>query len=194
MTQWVDPGTRGREKGPIGLVQSWIAVMVAPRRFFSRAVAPGDQAPGLVFLLVVVAIEEGSRYLLVPAARPVVDSQPMATTVVVLLVTVLLVAPLGLHLLAALQTILLWPITADRAGISETVQVLAYATAPCVFAGVPIPAVTIAAAGYGAIVLGIGLATVHDVEYHQALVAGAIPIALVYGVVFGGFDAISLLV
>jgi SSS family solute:Na+ symporter/sodium/proline symporter len=30
------------------------------------------------------------------------------------------------------------PLASERAGVSETVQVLAYATAPCVFAGIPI--------------------------------------------------------
>ncbi|QGN06686.1 hypothetical protein Hrd1104_04840 [Halorhabdus sp. CBA1104] len=194
MTQWVDPGTRGRKKGPLGLLWAWIGVVTTPRRFFRRSVAPGDQAPGLVFLLVVVGIEAGSRYIFHPETRPVVGSQPVVSAVLVLLVTVLLVAPLGLHVLAALQTVLLWPITPDRAGISETVQVLAYATAPCVFAGIPIPAVTIVAASYGAVLLVVGLSTVHDIDYAQGVIAGAVPIVLVYGVVFGGFDAIATLV
>nr|WP_136688306.1 YIP1 family protein [Halorhabdus amylolytica] len=189
MTQWVEPAGKGRARGLVGLVRAWLAVLFAPRQFFRSAVAPGDQAPGLVFLAVVVGIEEVSRYALVDGAAPVFDGRPIATVAFVLLLTVVLVAPIGLHLLAAIQTILLWPITEDRAGVSETVQVLAYATAPCVFAGVPVAGVKVACAVYGSILLTIGLSTVHDLEYHEGAIAGVIPGVLLFGVAFRGFEA-----
>lgn len=178
----------------MGLLRAWIGVLTTPREFFRDAVAPGDQAPGLVFLSVVVAIEESARYALVPDAAPVFGGRPVATGVLAVLVTVVLIAPTGLHLLAAIQTILLWPITADRAGISETVQVLAYATAPCVVAGVPLAPLQLVAAGYGSVLLVVGLSTVHEVSYWKGMLAGAIPAALLYGVAFGGFDALRAVV
>ncbi|ERJ06268.1 Yip1 domain protein [Halorhabdus tiamatea SARL4B] len=168
--------------------------MTAPREFFRQAVAPGDQAPGLVFLSVVVAIEESLRYVLVPSGAPVFGGRPVASAVLAVLVTVVLIAPTGLHLLAAIQTILLWPITEDRAGISETVQVLAYATAPCVVSGVSLAPLQLLAAGYGSVLLIVGLSTVHEVSYWKTTLAGATPAALLYGVAFGGFDALGALV
>lgn len=167
--------------------------MTAPWHFFDRGVAPGDQAPGLVFLAVVVAITVTSRYAFVANAVPVVGDKPVASAVFTLLVAVVLIAPLGLHLLGAVQTVLLWPITENRAGISETVQVLAYATAPCVFAGLPFAALTAVANAYGAALLFVGLATVHDLETADAVFAGSIPAGLLFGVAFGGFDAIGVL-
>lgn len=194
MTQWVEQTGRGRKRGPSGLVRAWLQVIGTPWRFFDRGVAPGDQAPGLVFLAVVVAIEEASRYAFVAGAAPVVGDRPVASAAFALMVAVVLIAPIGLHLLGAIQTVLLWPVTEDRAGVSETVQVLAYATAPCVFAGIPFPALTVLATAYGTALLFVGLAMVHDLEYHAAILAGAIPAALLFGVAFGGFDAISALV
>jgi len=178
----------------MGLLRAWLGVMSSPRTFFRNAVAPGDQAPGLVFLVIVVTIEESMRYALVPGAAPVVSDRPVATAVLAVLVTVVLIAPTGLHLLAAIQTILLWPITEDRAGISETVQVLAYATAPCVVAGIPWPPLQVAATGYGSLLLVAGLSTAHGINQLKGMLAGAIPAALLYGVAFGGFDAVGAIV
>ena len=189
MTQWVDPSGRGRERGPIGVLRAWIGVVTTPRAFFKTAVAPGDQAPGLVFLGAIVAIEESARYVLVPGAAPVVGGRPVATAVLAVLGTVVLIAPTGLHLLAAIQTVLLWPITADRAGISETVQVLAYATAPCALAGAPIPALRVACAAYATVLYVAGLSRVHDLSTARAAVLGVIPAAVAFGYGFRGFAA-----
>ncbi|WP_135661863.1 YIP1 family protein [Halorhabdus rudnickae] len=193
MTQWVEPAGSGRTRGPVGLARAWLSVLVAPRQFFRSAVAPGDQAPGLVFLTLVVGLEEASRYALVPGATPVLGGQPTATAAFVLLATVVLVAPVGLHLLAALQTVLLWPVTEERAGVSETVQVLAYATAPCVFAGVPVPAIRVICAIYASALLMIGISAVHEIDYPRGAITGAIPATLLYGVAFRGFEAAGML-
>lgn len=194
VTQWVNSRGRGRGRGPLALARAWIGVVIAPRRFFARAVTPGDQAPGLLFLAVVVAIEEGTRFVLVSEAVPVYGGRPIASFVLVVLLSVVLVAPAGLHLLAALQTVLLWPLAADRAGISETVQVLAYATAPCVVAGLPIAAIRVAAAVYGTVLLAVGLSTVHDIGPAKAILAAAIPATLLFGVAFRGLPAVQALV
>lgn len=194
VTQWVNPSGRGRARGPAGFVRAWFGVLTAPRQFFARAVAPGDQAPGLVFLAAVAGVAEASRYALVDGAAPVFGGRPLASAAFTLLLTVVLVAPAGLHLLAALQTVLLWPITAHRAGVSETVQVIAYATAPCVVAGLPFPAVRAACAVYGTALLVVGIATVHELDLAEGAIAAAIPAALLFGVAFRGFEAIGTLV
>jgi hypothetical protein len=170
-----------------------VEVLVRPRRFFHAAVAPGDQAPGLTFAMAVVLVEEASRLALAPAAVPALTGSRAASAVITVAVAVLIVTPAALHLVAAVQTVPLMALAGDRAGISETVQVLAYAAAPCALAGVPVPAVRVAATAYGAVLLVVGLAVVHRMGRRRAILAGAIPAALVFGYGFRGFAAIATL-
>jgi hypothetical protein len=116
-------------------------------------------------------------------------SVPMAALVVA--ATAMLGAPTALHLVAAVQTVLLAVAVPERAGVSETVQVLAYASAPCVLAGVPVPTVRVISTAYAAILFVLGLATVHDVSVPRASVLGALPASLAFGLGFRGFAAAS---
>jgi hypothetical protein len=168
-------------------------VLVRPRRFFSTGVTPGDQAPGLVFAAAVVLIEEATRFALVSGAFPTLGGRPLAAGLLALAASAVLIAPLALHLVAALQTLLLIPFAAERGGVSETVQVLAYAAAPCALAGVPIPALRLACAGYGAALLAVGVAQVHEASLPRAAALAALPAALVFGYGFRGFAAAATL-
>ena len=194
MTQWVENPTGGRDRGPVALARAWAEVLVRPRQFFRGAVAPGDQAPGLVFAMVVVLVEEATRFALVPGAVPTLGDSPALATVFGLAVATLFVAPAALHLTAALQTVLLMALAPDRGGISETVQVVAYATAPCVFAGIPSPTLRTVCAVYGAVLFFVGLHEVHDLSAPRTFLAGVIPAALVFGYAFRGFAAMEELV
>lgn len=138
----------------------------------------------------VVLFAEGGRYLLAGAA-PAVGSHPIAGPVLALSLTVVLLAPVALHLLVALQILVLMGMVPDRAGVSETVQVLAYASAPCVLAGVPIPAVRLLCAAYGFVLLVVGLAVVHETSYRRATVAAIPTAAIGFGYGFRGFEAAS---
>jgi len=195
MTQWVENPVGGRERGPRGLARAWTEVLVRPRRFFRNGVAPGDQAPGLVFGVLVVLVATATRLALVPAARPDVAGGPLVSSFLVLAVAGLLVAPLVLHLVAALQTLfLLAVVPADqRGGVSETVQVLAYAAAPCVLAGLPIPALQVACGAYGAALLAIGIAERNGIPLWQSVLLTLLPSALVFGYGFQAFAAASVL-
>ena len=193
MTQWVKHPTGGRSRGPRGVARAWANVLFRTRRFFERTVTPGDQAPALVFAMVVVLIEEAIRFALIPSVVPTFDSFTAFSAPFALGLAVLLVAPAVLHLVAAVQTLLLMALVADRAGISETVQVIAYATAPCVFAGIPVPAVRAVCTLYGAVLLIYGLSIRHRISLPRAFVAGAIPAALVFGYAFRGFAAFEVL-
>jgi hypothetical protein len=166
-------------------------VLVHPRRFFRAAVVPGDQGAGLTFAMAVVAVEEATRLALVPGAIPTVVGGPVVSAALVVGVATLLVAPAGLHLVAALQTLLLRPLVAERAGVAETVQVLAYAAAPCVLAGPPVPWLRVLGAGYGTWLLVAGLREVHGTTRRRAAVAGALPAAVVFGYGFRGFAALG---
>lgn len=193
MTQWTEEPDGGRDRGPRALLRAWGEVMTRPRRFFGAAVAPGDQGPGLTFAMAVVLVEEGSRLLLVEGAAPTIASGPLLSSVLVLALAVLLVTPAALHLVSSLQTVLLLPLVADRAGVSETVQVVAYATAPCALAGPLVPELRAACAIYGTVLFVVGLATVHRTSIARSVLAGAIPAALVFGYGFRGIDAILAL-
>lgn len=193
MTQWVEDREGGRDRGPAALACAWVEVLVRPRRFFRAAVAPGDQAPGLVFAMAVVLVAEATRYALVPDAHPVVAGAPRLSAALFLGATVLLVAPAALHLVAALQTLLLLPFASDRGGVSETVQVIAYASAPCALAGPPVPELRALCAAYGAWLLVVGLREVHGLSTRRAAVLGAPPAVLVFGYGFRGFAAAEIL-
>jgi hypothetical protein len=189
VTTWVNTPGEGRERGPLGIGRAWVDVIVRPRGFFRDGVVPGDQAPGLVFAVVVALVFVTTRFLLVPTTIPSIEGGPLLSATLALLAVGLLVAPATLHLTAAIQTVLLMLVVDDRAGVSETVQTVAYATAPCLLAGVPVPELRGLCALYGAFLLVVGLAEVHDTSLARAAVAGALPASLVFGYAFGGFGA-----
>ena len=193
MTQWVENPTGGRDRGPVAIVRAWAEVLVRPRRFFRSGVAPGDQAPGLVFAAVVVLVEELTRLALVGDIYPIVGGRPIASTALFLALAVVLVMPATLHLTAALQTVILIATAPDRGGVSETVQVLAYATAPCIVVGVPVPAVRLLGALYGTVLLVVGMSVVHRTSIPKTVPLVAVPAAIVFGYGFRGFGAAAAL-
>jgi hypothetical protein len=130
----------------------------------------------------------------VPGAAPVFGGRPALSALFGLALAALFVAPAVLHLTAAVQTVLLLAVVPERAGISETVQTIAYATAPCVFAGLPSPTIRAVCTVYGAALLFVGLRTVHDTSWSRAIVAGVIPAAIAFGYAFRGFAALTEMV
>lgn len=195
MTTWVETPAEGRRRGLIGIAVAWVAVLTRPRAFFDESVAPGDQAPGLAFAVVVAVSYVGGllatqpERIFQPSRIPVLADSPLLTALLLLLLTAIVIAPAGLHLTAALQTGLLIGVVSDRAGVSETVQVLGYATAPAAVAWVPIPAVTLVCAGYGTVLLIVGLSVVHRTSLLRATLAGVLPAAIIFGGAYGGLAA-----
>lgn len=181
MTQWVEDVQGGRRRGPDGIALSWLEVLVRPRTFFEEGVAPGDQGPGLTFAVAVVLVFQGTRFAVGADPYPVLGGRPVASGAFWLLAVSVLVAPLALHVVAALQTLVLAAGTAERGGISETVQVLAYAAAPCALAGIPVATVQVAAGAYAVGLYWLGLAVVHDLPAPRATALGAVPALLAYG-------------
>lgn len=193
VTQWVENPTGGRDRGPAAIARAWVEVLVRPRRFFRAAVSPGDQAPGMVFASIVAVVYVAGRFAFVPATRPALAGRPLLSMVLALALVALALAPLLLHFAAALCTLSLRPVVAERAGVSETVQVVAYASAPCVFAAIPFPAIRLACALYGSGLLVVGLAVVHETTLLRAALAAAVPALLVFGYAFGGLFAFEAL-
>lgn len=168
MTTWVEP-REGRRRGPLGILQSWVQVLRHPVRFFREAISPGDQAPGLAFAMLVVLVEESTRLYLVPDARPMVSESYVIGSILFIAIAALLIAPLSLHAFAALETLILLG-SPSRGGVSETVQVLAYASAPCVFIGIPVPELRVILGLWTAGLLAVGFRVVHDLPYPLAVI------------------------
>lgn len=191
MTTWVTDPSGGRDRGPQALVRAWVEVMIRPRRFFRTGVAAGDQAPGLAFAMTVTAIAAGTHLLTWPEYATGVGDSAIASLVLVYAIYVILIGPVVLHLVAAVQTVGLLVLVPDRGGVSETVQLLAYAAAPCVFAGIPIPEVRLVVTAWGAVLLCLGTTVVHEASPARAIVTALLPAILVFGYGFGGFGALE---
>ncbi|MFC7133722.1 MULTISPECIES: YIP1 family protein [Salinibaculum] len=185
MTQWVENTGQGRDRGPVALGLAWVEVLVRPRQFFARRIAPGDQAPGLTFAAVVVFVAELTRIATVSGAYPVVAGQPLASAALWLLATVVLVMPAGIHLTAALQTVVLIGTVEERAGVSETVQVICYALAPLALLGVPSIWLQAAVGLWSLGLMVLGMAVVHDISLPRAVGVAGVPVLLLVGYGFG---------
>ncbi|WP_458205501.1 YIP1 family protein [Haladaptatus sp. NG-SE-30] len=190
MTQWVENPTGGRDRGPQAIARAWIEVIVRPRRFFNTGVAPGDQAPGMVFGVLVTLVEVASRMAFGGVAVGDIAGGPLLTKLLALGLVGLFIAPAVLHLTAALQTVLLMIFVPNRAGISETVQVIGYSVAPCLFTGLPIPELRVVCTLYGAVLLAVGVSEIHGTSLFRAAVVTALPSAVVFGYGFRGFGAL----
>lgn len=188
MTTWVEP-RGGRARGPLGLLQAWVQVLRHPVAFFEETISPGDQGPGLAFAMVVVLLEESTRLALVPDARPTVGGSELGGSILFVALAALLVTPLALHAFAALETLVLLAVP-SRGGVSETVQVLAYAAAPCVAAGIPSPELRILAGLWATGLLLVGFHVVHDLRYPVAAFVAAPAAVLGIGYGFRWFGAV----
>lgn len=208
MTTSVENPEGGRERGPRGLARAWVELLSRPRRFFRNGISPGDQAPGLSFVIVVSFLYTTVRFLTLPASRPGFFASELASVAVGLLLATFIIGPVGLHLVAALQVVVSIALVRDRGGVSKTVQVLAYATAPMVMAGIGVPpafaevgflpelvaAWRVFLAAWGCVLLVVGMATVHEISLPHAAVVVAVPAIIVFGYFFGGLYALETLV
>ncbi|MFW5939762.1 MAG: YIP1 family protein [Halolamina sp.] len=200
MTTWITDPEGGRDRGPLALARAWTEVMVRPRRFFRNGIAPADQAPGLVFGVLVALGAVGGRlatgdlpaFESVDAIPPFVPEAGALRIVLVLLGVSLFLAPATFHLAAAVETVGLALLAPDRAGVSETVQIIAYATAPCLLTAVPWPSLRVACCLYGAGLLVVGTAVRHRTSLPRAALSAALPSVLVFGYAYGGFAAAGL--
>lgn len=203
MTPWFEEPKGGRARGPRALARAWFEVLVRPRRLFANGVAPGDQAPALTFAVAVAAVYTLGWIVSDPGVVPgIVVSVPVSATILFLLVVVLL-APVGLHLTAAVATVSVILASVelddglalrDRGGVSETVQVVAYASSPMALAGPPVPELRVVCGAYAAVLLLIGFRTVHGTTPARTLLAGIPPALLGYGVGYRTVAAVRTLI
>ena len=183
----------GRPRGLRGIARTWVETLVRPRRAFANGITPGDQAPALTFAVAVAAAFTLGVIAFDPGAVPgVVPSSRALSGLVVFLVVVALAAPVGLHLTAALATVSVVVASVeiadghfslrDRGGVSETVQVVSYASSPMALAGPPIPELRVVCGAYAAVLLFVGFRTVHGLGPIRTAVAALPAAVLGYGV------------
>jgi hypothetical protein len=172
----------------------WLGRRVQPRRFFRSTVRANDQAPAVYHIILIGIITATLRLALGPTAPPSVGGSTLTGAGVWIAVSGLFIAPIALHLAAALATVMLMLTAPERGGISMTVQVWAYAATPVVLTGLATPAVTVVALVLAAGLTVIGTAEVHRLTRARAALAAAPPIVVVYGVGLGGFAALAQLV
>ncbi|SEH46642.1 hypothetical protein SAMN05192561_102183 [Halopenitus malekzadehii] len=209
MTTWIENPTGGRARGPRGLARAWSEVLRRPGRFFRNGVSPGDQAPGLTFAMAVAVAFTAGWFLADPAVIPAIAGTGALSTgasaAVALVLVGVLAAPVGLHLTAVAGVIAVIVAslrrtetgsigTADRGGVSETVQVVAYASAPFAIAGPPIPALRIACAIYATGLLVIGFRRIHDLSWPRTVIAILPPAVIGFGFGYRSLFAFRALV
>ncbi len=193
MTTWIEQPEGGRDRGLRGIGRAWIEVLLRPRRFFATGVGEGDQGPGLTFEILVAAGFITGWLVTTPSVIPGIAESRLLSGVVTILAASLLAAPAGLHLTAALTTLSLLIFVKERAGVSQTVQVLAYATAPMVFAGPPVPALRVVCGTYGIVLFIIGIRTVHKASWPRVALASAVPGVFAFGIAYRGIAAVRVL-
>jgi len=191
VTSWIEDPVGGRARGPRGLARAWVEALIRPRRLFVNGVGRGDQAPALTFAIAVAAAFTVGWIAFDPAVVPGIVDSASLSAVILLLVVIALAAPVGLHLTAAVATISVIVASVefadgfslrDRGGVSETVQVVAYASAPMALAGPPVPELRVVCGAYATALLLLGFRTVHGTTLLRTLVAGGPPAVLGYGV------------
>lgn len=190
VTTWIEQPEGGRDRGLRGLGRAWIEVLTRPRRFFATGIGEGDQGPGLTFAILVAGGFITEWVIASPSVIPGVAESRLLSGVVTILAVSLLAAPAGLHLTAALITLSLVVFVEERSGVSQTVQVAAYATAPMVFAGPPVPALRVVCGIYGIVLLAVGIRTVHDASWPRVALVSAVPGVFAFGIAYRGVAAV----
>ena len=165
--------------------------LLRPHRFFEAVVTANDQAPAVYHIIIIGSITAAVRLWVGPI--PSVGGSALIGAAVWIALTGLFIAPIALHLAAALATVMLMITVPERAGISMTVQVWAYAATPVVLIGLGRPALTVVAIAVAGYLTVVGTAVVHRISMRRALLAAAVPIMVVYGIGLGGFASVTRL-
>ena len=188
----------GRERGLRGIARAWIHVLVRPRTFFASRVRRGDQAPGLTFAVAVAVVFTLGWLATEPTIVPGIAESKALSAAVVVAVVLALAAPVGLHLTAAVATLSLLVASIEvrdgirlreRGGVSETVQIVAYASAPLALGGPAIPELRFVCGVYAVVLLLVGVRVVHGTSPARTVVAGVPPAVVGYGVGYRVIEA-----
>jgi hypothetical protein len=141
----------------------------------------------------VVLVAASTRLALRPEDALAFPTSDWLAALITVALVVLLVTPAAIHALSALETLALVVLAPSRGGVSETVQVIAYAAAPCALAGLGVPALTLLSGLWSFALLVLGTRVVHDISVLRALLASLAPGVLAFGAGFGAYPAAQTL-
>lgn len=169
----------------------WASALLEPWVCFREFTVERDQTRAMGFVMVVIAGWALVGVLFETISHPVIGGFPTASLIIWITFLVLVVAPAAIHLLALVATLVVMAIVRERAGVSQTVQVMAYAMAPAVLVPIPLASLQVILALYGGVLVVYGLRVVHETSFWRALLAGIVPAYLLYGLGFGTTDALQ---
>ena len=164
----------------------WIVIMFFPWRGFTHRIRPRDQSLGIVFAMLMVGLWAVISLLMGTFSHPVIGGISWLSALIWMSLLVIVVVPVAIHLLAAVATVILIILAPRRQGVSETVQVIAFATAPVPFLGIDLIGVQAVAALYGVGLMWYGMRVVHRMSLERALLVVALPAYILFAM---GFDA-----
>lgn len=171
-------------------VTLWLRVVTRPDQAFNEEIVPREQIRAIGFAAGTVLIWLAIHTIATTTGVSLLDTDSVLIWLIVAGLIIAVVTPIGVHLAAAIATVVLIVVARDRADISETVQVVALSMAPGILIAVPSVEVQAAAVLYGSILLIYGLRVVHRVPVERAVLAAIVPAYLLFWVGFGGDAAI----
>lgn len=166
-------------------VRVWILTLIVPWRVFPNRIRRGEQLRAILFTILVAGAWVAVRVAVDFGSFPVLGNAPELSVLIWALLLAVVVAPIGVHVAAAIATLVLVAVATDRAGVSETVQTVAFAMAPAPAIAVGVAEVQVVAALYGSVLLVYGLWAVHEITLERAVLAGLLPVYLLFVVGFG---------
>lgn len=166
-------------------VRLWGETLLTPWRVFPGGIRPGEQLPAVIFTVLVTGAWVAVRVAVDPGAVPVLGDAPVVSMLIWAALLAVVVAPVAVHVMAAVATVVLIAIASDRAGVSETVQTVAFAMAPAPVLATGVAELQVLATIYGTFLVMYGLSAVHRVSPERALLAGAVPAYVLFVVGFG---------
>lgn len=163
----------------------WGETLLTPWRVFPGGIRPGEQLPAIIVAILVTGAWVAVRVVVDPGSVPVLGNAPMVSVLIWAGLLAVVVAPLAVHVMAALATVVLIGIASDRAGVSETVQTVAFAMAPAPVLATGVAELQVLGTVYGSMLLVYGLASVHRISLERALLAAAVPAYVLFVIGFG---------
>lgn len=163
----------------------WVTALFAPWICFRRFVAERDQTQAVGFTFVVVTVFLSFGAIFNTIEYPVFGGFPAISFLIWIALVALIAAPVAVHLVALVATLVLMAIAPDRGRVSETVQAIAISLAPIVLIAVPLDFIQLLGALYGTLLLVYGFMVVHQTTFIRGLLAGVIPAYLLFGIGFG---------
>lgn len=177
----------------VWIARVWFLATFVPWRCYPAYIRQRGHARAIGFAIVVVCVWFLVRLLSGTLWYPVIGGFERVSILVWAFFTVAIITPLGLIVLAAMTTLGLTVFAPAKADIDRTLQFIGFAMSPAVLMAIPFEAIQGAVAVYGCLIVIFALVRVHAISFELAVFIGLLPAYLLYGIGFGGADALGSL-